>query len=68
VIVADVTLAKQADLQKHALMSTNTSIYNPTQGLVEKSKLAQHVYKESHKICWKEEKVLCTEPTTKYRK
>jgi hypothetical protein len=28
--------------------------YNPTQGLLEKSKLAQHVYKEGQKICWNE--------------
>jgi hypothetical protein len=30
--------------------------YNLTQGLLEKSKLAQHVYEEGHKICWKEAK------------
>jgi hypothetical protein len=28
--------------------------YNLTQGLLEKSKLAQHAYEEGHKICWKE--------------
>jgi hypothetical protein len=28
--------------------------YNPTQGMLEKSKLAQHAYKEGQKICWKE--------------
>jgi hypothetical protein len=26
--------------------------YDPTQGLLEKSKLAQHAYEEGHKICW----------------
>jgi hypothetical protein len=34
---------------------------NLTQGLLEKSKLAQHAYKEDNKICWKEAKVLHTE-------
>jgi hypothetical protein len=41
--------------------------YNLTQGLLEKSKLAQHSY-EGHRICWKEAKVLQTEPNTTYRK
>jgi hypothetical protein len=27
--------------------------YNLTQGLLEKSKLAQHAYEEGHRICWK---------------
>jgi hypothetical protein len=39
--------------------------YNLTQGLLEKSKLAQHSYKEGHKICWNE---LQIEPNTTYRK
>jgi hypothetical protein len=43
--------------------------YNLTQGLLEKSKLAQHAYREGHKICcWNEAKVLQTEPNTTYRK
>jgi hypothetical protein len=42
--------------------------YNPTQGLLEKSKLAQRVYEEGHKICWNEKKVLQIEPDTTYRK
>jgi hypothetical protein len=42
--------------------------YNLTQGLLEKSKVAQHAYKEGHKICWKEVKVLQIEPKTTYRK
>jgi predicted GIY-YIG superfamily endonuclease len=44
--------------------------YNLTQGLLDKSKLAQHVY-EGCKICWKEAKVLQIEPNTtckKYKK
>jgi hypothetical protein len=39
-----------------------------TQGLLEESKLAQRAYKEGHKMCWKEAKVLPTEPNTTYRK
>jgi hypothetical protein len=42
--------------------------YNLTQGLLEKSKLAQHAYKEGHKICWNEVNALQTEPNTAYRK
>jgi hypothetical protein len=38
------------------------------QGLLEKSKLAQHASKEGHKICWKEAKVLQSEPNTTYTK
>jgi hypothetical protein len=39
-----------------------------TQGLLEKSKLAQHSYEEGHNICWKEVKVLQIEPNATYRK
>jgi hypothetical protein len=42
--------------------------YNLTQSLLEKLKLAQHAYKEGHKICWKEVNVLQIEPNTTYRK
>jgi hypothetical protein len=42
--------------------------YNLTQGLLEKSKLAQHAYKDCHKICWNGAKVLQIEPNTTYRK
>jgi hypothetical protein len=42
--------------------------YNPTQGLLEKSKLAQHVYEEGHKICWIEVKVLQIEHNTTCKK
>jgi hypothetical protein len=44
--------------------------YNLTQGLLEKSKLAQYAYEECHKICWKEwkeAKVLQIETNTTYR-
>jgi hypothetical protein len=36
--------------------------------LCEKSKLAQHAYEGSHKICWSEAKILQIEPNTTYRK
>jgi hypothetical protein len=42
--------------------------YNLTQGLHEKSKLAEHVYEEGQKIGWNEAKVLKIEPSTRYRK
>jgi hypothetical protein len=42
--------------------------YNLAQGLLEKSKLAQHAFEEVHKICWNEEKVLQIELNTTYRK
>jgi hypothetical protein len=42
--------------------------YNLTQGLLEKSKLAERAYKEEHKICWKEQKVFQIEPNTTYSK
>jgi hypothetical protein len=42
--------------------------YTLTQGLLEKSKMAQHAYEEGHKICWKEAKVLQIEPNATYRK
>jgi hypothetical protein len=38
------------------------------QGLLEKSKLAQHTYKESHQIHWNKATVLQTEPNIIYRK
>jgi hypothetical protein len=42
--------------------------YNLTQGLLAKSKSAQHEYEEGHKICWNEAKVLQIESITTYRK
>jgi predicted GIY-YIG superfamily endonuclease len=42
--------------------------YNLTQGLLEKSQVAQYAYEEGHKICWNEAKVLHIEPNTTYRK
>jgi hypothetical protein len=42
--------------------------YNLTQGLLQKSKLAQRSYEEGHRICWNEAKVLQIEPNTTCRK
>jgi predicted GIY-YIG superfamily endonuclease len=42
--------------------------FNLTQGLLKKSKLAQHAYEEGHKIFWKLAKILQTEPNTTYKK
>jgi hypothetical protein len=42
-------------------------MYN-LQGLLEKSKLAQHAYEEGHKICWNKARVLQIEPNNTYRK
>jgi predicted GIY-YIG superfamily endonuclease len=42
--------------------------YNLTQGMLEKSKLAQHSCEEDHRIFWNEAKVLQIEPNTIYRK
>jgi hypothetical protein len=47
---------------------TKDNKYNLTQGMLEKSKLAQHEYEEGHKIFWNEEKVLQIESNTTYRK
>jgi predicted GIY-YIG superfamily endonuclease len=42
--------------------------YCVTQGLLEKSKLAQNVYEEGHKTCWNKMNVLQIEPNTTHRK
>jgi hypothetical protein len=42
--------------------------YNLTQGLLGKSKLAQHAYEEGNKIRWNEAKVLQIEPNIIYKK
>jgi hypothetical protein len=39
-----------------------------TQLMFGKSKLAKHAYKEGHKMCWKQAKVLQIESNTTYRK
>jgi hypothetical protein len=42
--------------------------HNLKQGLLEKSKLAQHTYEEGHHIKWDEAKAIQKEPNTVYRK
>jgi hypothetical protein len=37
-------------------------------GVLEESILTQHTNKQGHEVCWKEAKVLQTEPNTTYRK
>jgi hypothetical protein len=51
---------KEVRIQEHK--------YNLPQGLFEESKLAKREYKEGHKICWNEAKVLQIEPNITYRK
>jgi hypothetical protein len=38
------------------------------EGLLEKSKLDQHIYKKGHKVGWDEAKILENENNSKYRK
>jgi hypothetical protein len=42
--------------------------YNLKQGLLEKSKLAQHAYEEDHRVSWDKARVLEVEHNTRYRK
>jgi hypothetical protein len=42
---------------RHLEVCIKEKKHNLTKGLFEKSKLAQHAYKEGHKMCWKEMKV-----------
>jgi hypothetical protein len=41
---------------------------NPTQGLLDISKPAQHAYEEGHRIGWNEARDLETESNSRYRK
>jgi hypothetical protein len=41
--------------------------HNLQQGLLEKSKLAQHVYEETHMVGWYEAKILEIERNSRYR-
>jgi hypothetical protein len=41
--------------------------HNLKEGLLEKSKLAQHAYVESHRVCWDEARILEIE-NSRYRK
>jgi predicted GIY-YIG superfamily endonuclease len=42
--------------------------HNFKEGLIEKSKLAQHAYEEDHKVIWDEARVLEVESNSRYRK
>jgi hypothetical protein len=42
--------------------------HNLKNGLLEKSKLAQHAFEEDHQISWNEAKVLHIESNSRYRK
>jgi hypothetical protein len=42
--------------------------HNLKEGLLEKSKVAQHAYEEGHRIGWDEAKVLEIESNSRYRK
>jgi hypothetical protein len=42
--------------------------HNFKEGLLEKSKLAQHAYEEEHKVMWDEARVLEVESNSRYRK
>jgi hypothetical protein len=42
--------------------------HNIKEGLLEKSKLAQHAYKEGHRVGWDEARILEIESNTRYRK
>jgi predicted GIY-YIG superfamily endonuclease len=43
-------------------------MHNLKQGLIEKSKLAQHAYEEGHRVNWDEARVLEIESNSRYRK
>jgi hypothetical protein len=42
--------------------------HNLQQGLLEKSKLAQHAYEEGHRVGWDDARVLEIESNSRYRK
>jgi predicted GIY-YIG superfamily endonuclease len=42
--------------------------HNLQQGLLEKSKLAQHAYEEGHRIRWDDARILEIESNSRYRK
>jgi hypothetical protein len=42
--------------------------HNLQQGLLEKSKLAQHAYEESHRIGWDEARIFGIKSKSRYRK
>jgi hypothetical protein len=42
--------------------------HNLKEGLLEKSKLAQHAYEEGHRVVWDEARILEIESNSRYRK
>jgi hypothetical protein len=42
--------------------------HNLKEGLLEKSKLAQHAYEEGHRVCWDDARILEIESNSRYRK
>jgi hypothetical protein len=42
--------------------------YHLREGLLEKSKLAQHAYEEGHRVGWEEARILEIESNSRYRK
>jgi hypothetical protein len=42
--------------------------HNLKEGVLEKSKLAQHAYEEGHRVCWDEARILEIESNNRYRK
>jgi hypothetical protein len=42
--------------------------HNFKEGLIEKSKLAQHAYEEDHKVMWDEARIFEVESKSRYRK
>jgi hypothetical protein len=60
--VAEDTLAKQADLA----VRLREPRHNLKEGLLKKSKLAKHAYKEGHKFGWDEARILDIESHGKY--
>jgi hypothetical protein len=42
--------------------------WNLKQGHLEKSKLVQHAFEESHQVCWDKAKFLQMKPNRRYRK
>jgi hypothetical protein len=66
VIVVDVTSTKEADFQKYALRSTNTTW--PKFFTRNQNEPNMRTCEEGHKTCWKEAEVLQIEPNTTHRK
>jgi hypothetical protein len=60
-------MMNRCETSKHLEAGFKEHKYNMTQGLLEKSILAQHAYEEGHQICLNEAKVVQIERNTTYR-